>query len=120
MLRKFTGTVFADVWKTVPVAGRGLSRGDMLDAGLVGAARKNLARLPRPVWDGRGLPLRMRSSVSEGQVILADAVEPIPVVTRGQTLTLVYFGWSLTLSVPVENLEDGAMGGMTTDRKSVV
>lgn len=112
VLRKFTGTVFADVWKTMPVAARGLSRGDMLDAGLVGTARKNLARLSRPAWDGRGLPLRMRSSVSEGQVIPADAVEPIPVVTRGQTLTLVYSGRSLTLSVPVESLEDGAVGGI--------
>ena len=33
-------------------------------------------------------------------------------VTRGQTLTLVYSGRSLTLSVPVESLEDGAVGGI--------
>lgn len=112
VLQKFTGTVFADVWKTVPVAARVLNRGNTLEPELVSFARKNLAYLPRPAWDGHGLPLRMRSAVGEGQVITADAVEAIPVVSKGQTLTLVYSGRTLTLSVPVESLEDGAVGSV--------
>ena len=86
VVQKFTGTVFADVWKTVPVAGRVLNRGNTLEPESVGFARKNLAYLPRSPWDGHGLPLRMRSAVGEGQVITADAVEAIPVVTKGQVV----------------------------------
>jgi flagella basal body P-ring formation protein FlgA len=110
VVQGFTGTVFADVWKTVPCAARVLNRGDVLEPGLVGFARRNLAYMPRPAWDGRGLPLRMTAPVGEGQVISAEAVEPIPVVSKGQLLTLVYEGNSLKLSVPVESLEDGGIG----------
>jgi flagella basal body P-ring formation protein FlgA len=110
VVESFTGTVFADVWKTVPCAARVLNRGDVLEAGLVGFARKNLAYMARPPWDGRGLPLRMTAAVGEGQVISSEAVEPIPVVAKGQVLTLVYDGDSLKLSVPVESLEDGGIG----------
>ena len=110
LVQSFTGTVFADVWKTVPCAGRVLNRGDILEPALVGFSRMNLAYQNRPPWDGRGLPLRMASPVGEGQVIFADAVETIPVVTKGKVLTLVYTGQSLKLTVPVESLEDGSLG----------
>ncbi|UTF50465.1 flagellar basal body P-ring formation chaperone FlgA [Desulfomicrobium sp. ZS1] len=110
MLQSFTGTVFADVWKTVPCAARVMNRGDVLEPGLVGFARKNLAYMAREPWDGRNLPLRMTAAVGEGQVISADAVEFIPVVAKGQILTLVYAGQTLKLTVPVESLEDGGIG----------
>lgn len=110
VVQSFTGTAFADVWKTVPCAARVLNRGDVLEAGLVGFERKNLAYMARPPWDGRGLPLRMTGAVGEGQVISAEAVEPIPVVAKGQMMTLVFQGDSLKLTVPVESLEDGGIG----------
>lgn len=110
VVQSFTGTVFADVWKTVPCAARVLNRGDVLEPELVGFARKNLAYMARPPWDGRGLPLRMTAAVGEGQPISADAVAAIPVVSKGQILTLVYAGQSLKLTVPVESLDDGGIG----------
>lgn len=110
LVQSFTGTVFADVWKTVPCAARVLNRGDILEPGLVGFARKNLAYMARAPWDGGNLPLRMTAAVGEGQVISADAVEFIPVVAKGQILTLVYAGQTLKLTVPVESLEDGGIG----------
>jgi flagellar basal body P-ring formation protein FlgA len=94
----------------VPCAARVLNRGDMLEPALVGFARKNLAYMARTPWDGRGLPLRMTTAVGEGQPISADAVESIPVVAKGQILTLVYAGKSLKLTVPVESMEDGGIG----------
>lgn len=109
-LQSFTGTVFADVWKTVPCAGRVLNRGDILEPGLVTFARKNLAYLSRPPWDGQGLPLRMAGPVGEGQPITMDAVEIIPLITKGQVVTMVYAGDMLTLTVPAESLEDGGAG----------
>lgn len=112
VLQSFTGTVFADVWKTVPCAARVLNRGDILEPALVTFARKNLAFLPRPPWDGRDVSVRMAAAVGEGQVIVRDAVEPIPVVRKGQMVTLVYEGRTITLSVPVESLEDGGVGSV--------
>jgi flagella basal body P-ring formation protein FlgA len=111
VVQSFTGTVFADVWKTVPCAARVLNRGDMLEPGLVTFARMNLAYLPRPPWDGRGLPLRMTGPVGEGQLISAEVVEPIPVVAKGKVVNLVYSGRTLTMSVPAESLDDGGIGG---------
>ena len=112
VVQSFTGTVFADVWKTVPCAGRVLNRGDVLEPALVGFERKNLAHLARAPWDGRGLPLRMTTAVGEGQYISADAVEPIPVVVKGKVLTLIYAGATMKLTVPVESLEDGGIGSI--------
>lgn len=110
VVRNFTGTVFADVWKTVPCAARVLNRGNILEPGLVTFARKNLAYMSRMPWDGRGLPLRVAAAVGSGQVIFADAVEPIPVIQKGAAVTLVYEGQTLKLSVPAESLEDGGIG----------
>lgn len=110
VVQTFTGTVFADVWKTVPCAARVMNRGDHLDPSMIEFRRKNLAYLPRPAWDGKGLPLRARQSVGVGQVITADAVESIPVVVKGQVVTLVYSGKSLRLTVPALCLEDGGIG----------
>ena len=110
VLRNFTGTVFADVWKTVPCAARVLNRGNILEPGLVTFARKNLAFMSRLPWDGRGLPLRMKAAVGTGQVIFANAVEPIPVIQKGAPVTLVHEGRTLKLSVPAESLEDGSVG----------
>lgn len=110
VLQSFTGTVFANVWKTVPCAARVLNRGDRLEATLVAFDRKNLAFLPRLPWDGRGLPLRMTMTVGTGQVISADAVEPIPVVGRGKIVTLVFTGASIRLTVPAECVDEGGIG----------
>ncbi|NCD25586.1 MAG: flagellar basal body P-ring formation protein FlgA [Deltaproteobacteria bacterium] len=110
--RTFTGTVFVDVWKTVPCAARVLNRGNILEPELVTFARKNLAFLPRLPWDGRDLPLRVTSAVGTNQVIYADAVEPIPVIQKGASVTLTYEGRTLKLSVPAESLEDGSIGSV--------
>lgn len=52
----------------------------------------------------------MTSPVGEGQVIYAHAVEPIPVIQKGQVITLTYEGRTLKLTVPAESLEDGGIG----------
>lgn len=110
VLQSFTGTVFADVWKTVPCAARVLNRGDILEPALITFARKNLAYLSQPPWQGQGLPLRMTGPVGEGQPITMAAVEMIPLISKGQMVTMVYAGETLTLTVPAESLEDGGAG----------
>lgn len=118
VVQSFTGTVFADVWKTVPCAARVLNRGDILTPELVTFVRKNLAYLGRPAWDGLGMPLRMVAAVGAEQIISSTMVEPVPVVSRGQLLNLVYAGKTLKLSVPAESLEEGAMGAIIRVRNT--
>jgi flagella basal body P-ring formation protein FlgA len=106
-----TGEVTADVWQEVPCALRSLARGEVLDAAVVRSVRVNMAELPRPVWDGASLgAVRARGNIPAGRVILAEMVEPVPVVERGRTVTLVYEGPALRLAVPAQILEDGGVG----------
>ncbi|RQD66613.1 MAG: flagella basal body P-ring formation protein FlgA [Desulfonatronovibrio sp. MSAO_Bac4] len=108
--RRLTGNVFIDVWVTVACASRPLNRGDIVNPGDVSFERKNLAYLRDDVWDGKTGPWRVRSSVGQGQPILMRALEGIPVVSRGDQVSLVYQGQHVTLSVPVQVLEDGQKG----------
>lgn len=108
--KRLTGNVFADVWVTVACASRPLNRGDIVNPGDVSFERKNLAYLRDNVWDGRTGPWRVRSSVGQGQPILMRVLEGIPVVSRGDQVSLVYQGQHVTLSVPVQVLEDGQKG----------
>ena len=106
-----TGEVTADVWQNVPCTVRSLARGEILDAAVVRSVRVNMAEIPRPVWDGAGVgAVRARGNIPAGRVILAEMVEPVPVVERGRTVTLVYEGPALRLAVPAQILEDGGVG----------
>ncbi len=108
--RRLTGNVFVDVWVTVACAERPLNRGDIVNPGDVRFEKQNLAYLRDDVWDGRSGPWRVRSSIGQGQPILQRALESVPVVSRGDQVSLVYQGAHVTLSVPVQVLEDGQRG----------
>ncbi len=108
--RRLTGNVFADVWATVACAARPLNRGDIVNPGDVRFEKKNLAYLRDEVWEGRTGPWRVRSSIGQGQPILKRALDAVPVISRGDMATLIYQGSLVTLSVPVQVLEDGQKG----------
>lgn len=114
--RRLTGNVFIDAWQTVACASRPLNRGDIINPDDVRFERKNLAYLRNDVWDGRTGPWRVRSAIGQGQPILQRALESVPVVSRGDRVNLVYQGQHVTLSVPVQVLEDGGRGDTITVR----
>ncbi|WP_051822280.1 flagellar basal body P-ring formation chaperone FlgA [Desulfonatronum thiodismutans] len=114
--RRLTGTVFLDVWQTVPTAGRPLNRGNPLDLDDVTFQRKNLAYLREQVWDGTGGPWQIRSPVGMNQVVYLSALEPLPAVRRGEVITLLYEGELVRLQVQVQALQDGAIGETITVR----
>lgn len=109
-VRRFTGTAFLDLWKTVPCAMQPLNRGDRVDVGKVTWVRKNMAYLRAPAWDGRGGPWQLQRPVGSGQVIFQDDVAPNPAVQRGSVLTLLYETAALRLAVQAEALSDGMPG----------
>jgi flagellar basal body P-ring formation protein FlgA len=108
--RSFSGSVFVDVWATVACASRPLNRRDPVGPGEVTFMRKNLAYLRGPVWDGRGLRMRMTAPVGEGQVLYAAALEPMPMIQKGDLITLVFQGSSIQLHAPAQALTDGGFG----------
>lgn len=108
--RRLTGTIFLDVWQTVPTAGRPLNRGNPLPLDDVTFQRKNLAYLREQVWDGTGGPWQIRSPIGMDQVIYLSALEPLPAVRRGELIMLVYEGELVHLQIQVQALQDGGIG----------
>jgi flagellar basal body P-ring formation protein FlgA len=109
-VRSSSASVFVDVWATVACAARPLNRREQIGPADVTFARKNLAYLRGPVWDGKGLGMRMTAPVGEGQVLYADALEPAPMVRKGDQVSLVFRGSAIHLDVPAQALSDGGYG----------
>ncbi|MFP4316531.1 MAG: flagellar basal body P-ring formation chaperone FlgA [Desulfovibrionales bacterium] len=110
VVRRISGNVFMDLWKTVACAGRPLNRMEPVGLDEVTFVRKNLAYLRGEVWDGRSGPVRVKRPVGEGQVMYADNVEPIPLIQKGEQVTLLFKGQSIQLKVPALALGDGGAG----------
>ena len=110
VVRRTTGTVFIDVWSSLPTAGMPLNKDEVLGPERVVYTRKNLAHIKGEVWDGRGGPWRMQRPVLAGQPIMQADVSVIPTVSKGAAVTMVYEGKNVTLSIPGEALNDGACG----------
>jgi len=110
VLRRLTGTVFLDVWQTVPCAARPLNSGLALEPGDVVFQRKNLAYLREVPWDGSGGPWQVHSPVGMDQVIYASSLRPLPAVRKGDQVLLVYEGDLVRLQIQVQVMADGAIG----------
>lgn len=115
-VRKYSGSVFMDVWAQVPAAARPLNRDEALGMQDVTFVRKNLAYLRGQVWDGKGGPWRVTSPVGTSQVIYMSSLEPLPVISRGDEVTLIFEGKHIQLEVPAEALADGGYGEVITVR----
>ncbi|MGE4297830.1 MAG: flagellar basal body P-ring formation chaperone FlgA [Desulfovibrionaceae bacterium] len=108
--RSTTASVFVDVWRAMPAAAKPLNRGDVLQPDNVTYVRQNMAFLRGEAWDGRGGPWRMVRPVGTGQVVTMDAIEPQPVVSKGDAVTLMFEGRHVRLQVAAEALDDGGTG----------
>lgn len=109
---KHTGSVFLDLWVSVPCAARPLNPGDRLLPEAVRYERKNMAYLRGKPWNGKDFNLRLKRSVGEGQAVYADDLEEIPVIAEGDEVSLVFQGEYVRLEVPAEALSDGRVGEM--------
>lgn len=116
VLRQLSGSVFVDVWKPVPCPVRPLNRKELVTPDLITWKSKNMAHLGKRVWDGKGGPWRVKIPVGTGQPIMLTSIEPAPVISRGDKITLLFKSKHLKLTVPVESLEDGGVGQTITVR----
>lgn len=104
-----TGTVFLNVWKTVPVAAKPLNRFERITKDKVSFRRVNLAYQPG-LWDGTGGPWRMGRTLGRGQPFSMNHLESVPVIEKGERVTLVFRGRRVQLSIKAEALGEAGMG----------
>jgi len=107
--RRYAASAFVNVWKTVPCAARPMNRLEQVDLANVQFMRKNLVYNSK-AWDGVGGPWRIVRSVGTGQTITLADIEPVPVIAKGDKVSLVFEGVNLRLHVKAEALSDGGVG----------
>jgi flagella basal body P-ring formation protein FlgA len=113
--RTKTGSVFVSVWKTVPCASRPVNRNERLTSDKITFIKKNVAYMAN-VWDGEKGAWRVKRPVGTGQPFLMTNIEPMPMVTKGDVITLVYKNKRIQLTTKVEALGDGHLGQNITVR----
>ncbi len=115
VLSSKAGTVFINVWKTVPVAAKPLNRFERVTRDKVTFRRVNLAYKSN-VWDGLGGPWRMSRTLGRGQPFTASHIESIPLIEKGEQVTLVYRNNRVQLSIKAEALGEAGMGQQVSVR----
>ncbi|MBN2139444.1 MAG: flagellar basal body P-ring formation protein FlgA [Desulfovibrionaceae bacterium] len=108
-LKRTAGSVFVNLWRAVPCAARTLNRNHALGPENLTFKRKNLAYWT-DAWDGKGGPWRLSRPVGAGQVITKGLLEPVPLVSKGDKVVLIYQGRNLRLSVKALALGDAMLG----------
>ncbi|MFO7816657.1 MAG: flagellar basal body P-ring formation chaperone FlgA [Thermodesulfobacteriota bacterium] len=106
----YTGSVFIDVWKTVPCSARPINRREPITMDAVRFERKNLAYIRGGIWDGKTGKWMASRSMGVGQCLTKKYLDPLPVLKRGEKVDLVYEGDFVRLMVPVEVLADAGSG----------
>lgn len=103
------GTVFINVWKAVPVAAKPLNRFERVSKDKIGFRRVNLAYRPN-LWDGTGGPWRMVRTLGRGQPFTLSHLEQIPLIEKGERVSLIFRGKRIQLSIKAEALGEASMG----------
>lgn len=112
-VRRITGGAFLDVWATVPCAAHPLNRYDTLTPQSITHVRKNLAYVgDGELWDGKGGPWRVIRSIGTESVIYRTDIERVPMMQKGERVSLVFRGKNLRLTVPAEAEDDGKPGDL--------
>ncbi|MGM0424453.1 MAG: flagellar basal body P-ring formation chaperone FlgA [Thermodesulfobacteriota bacterium] len=103
-------TVFVDLWQEVPCADRPLNRKQELTPEDIAFEKKNLAQHTYNVWDAKGGPWRLTRSIGKGRVIYKRYLEPVPLISEGEKVSLVFAGDMVKLRVPARALQDAGAG----------
>lgn len=109
------GTVFINVWKAVPVAAKPLNRNERVTNQNVSFRRVNLAYKPE-LWDGSGGPWRMARTLGTGQAFTMSHIEPVPLIEKGEKVSLVYRNKRVQLTIKAEALGEAGMGQQVSVR----
>jgi flagella basal body P-ring formation protein FlgA len=115
VLRKIMAEATIEQWARVPVATRPINTKEQAvpQVSFV-LERRSLVGIKGRVFEPGDGKWRARHGISQGQIIMADDVEPMPLILRGEQVRVLYEGRSLRLSLLAEATSDGAAGGKIT------
>lgn len=113
--RKVAASAFVNVWQAVPCAARPVNRNERLTPDKIKFVKMNLA-YNTELWNGDGGPWRVKRPVGTGQPFRKSNLEPLPAVSRGEMVTLVYKNKRIQLTIKVEALDDAHLGQQVTVR----
>lgn len=117
----FAVKALIDEWVQLPVAGRGITRGEVISNSDVVKARMNLARLPLDTLDQESsvLGLELAQPIRAGDVFRRSALKIPPLITKGSQVTIQYRSRSLEASALGSALEDGIQGAAIRVRNDI-
>ncbi len=117
-IKRFTGSVFLNLWKNVPTPIHPYNRGDRLEADSLTFQRKNIAHINGEVWDGKGGPWQVKRSIGLNQAILLSDLEPLSMIRRGQLVNIQYKKGNVSIVQQGEALEDAGPGDIIKVRNT--
>lgn len=116
-IRKVMAEAVVEQWARVPVATRPLNPKEALRPQLTYVLeRRSLTGIKGRVFTPGEASWRVRRGIGQGQVIMADDVEALPLILHGERVRLVYEGRAIRLSLMADAVTDGAAGGKITVR----
>lgn len=109
---RFDVNAVLDEWQEVPIAGRTLVKGSVVNSADLAMARLNIAALPKDVIDRQDdvIGLKLSEDVSAGQVFRRNLLALPTVVEAGARVTMVYRARLFEASATGIALEAGAAG----------
>ncbi|MGE5572357.1 MAG: flagellar basal body P-ring formation chaperone FlgA [Bacteroidota bacterium] len=110
--RVFPVRLRVDVAKAVVVAARTIQRHETIASSDVRIETRDLARMPQDVAFDLAAVVGMRAShtIPAGRPVAGSSVEPLPVVRRGELVTIEAVLAGVVVASPGEALEDGCEG----------
>lgn len=118
ILKQIAANAQVNVWRVIPVANRGMGPkdGPITEERFI-FERRNLATIHGTPMDAKSvMPMRVKYSIGPGAALTSENTEPVPAITKGEQVTMVWNGPHISLSMPVVALTDGAKGGQISVR----
>lgn len=112
IVRRFTGSVFLNLWVDAPALVRPMSKGEPLTPENVTYKSVNLAFENGEIWDGRGGPWQLTRSIGSLEPLNSSDLQPLAAIHKGDKVLLVYEKNNIRLSIVVEAMEDGGLGDL--------
>ncbi len=118
VVKRYTGTVFLNLWKDVPAPMKPYNRGDTLSPENLTFVNRNIANIKGEVWDGKGGPWQFNNAVGVNTPILKSDLSPLAMIKKGQRVNILYQKGSISINQPGEAIQDGGFGDVIGVRNS--
>jgi len=117
-LRQASATAFINFWRMIPVASRDLYvKEGSIKEGMFLFEKRNMAYVKGIPWDPKSPGLmRVKTSLTPGTPLTSETLEPVPLVSKGDQVILVWKGPHIQLTMPVTALTEGGKDKLITVR----